>query len=97
MPSAYEGTDIISYLQYKYIIEKQHFLWYSQFNKFDIYRMKKSPLRRRRSTCKTGLESFLLDPSLPACPYIECHNGETCSLYEPMQKEIKQVFEKTKE
>lgn len=36
-------------------------------------------------TCKTGQDTFLLDNRNPFCPYLHCHNGKTCSAYEPLE------------
>lgn len=37
--------------------------------------------------CKTGLESYQLDPKSEACPYLAYHNGETCIFYKPLYDE----------
>lgn len=36
--------------------------------------------------CKTGAESYKLDPKSPVCPYMGFHNGETCSFFKPLKE-----------
>lgn len=31
--------------------------------------------------CQTGLNALLLDPLEPMCPYMSCHNGNSCSQF----------------
>lgn len=33
--------------------------------------------------CKTGADTLSLDEREPMCPYMVCHNGETCSMFVP--------------
>lgn len=33
------------------------------------------------SQCKTGAESYRLDPKSPICPYLSSHNGERCPFF----------------
>lgn len=35
-------------------------------------------------TCKTGLETLLLDRHTPFCPHIDCHKDGDCRRYEPL-------------
>ena len=35
---------------------------------------------------KTGADALKLDPKEPMCPYLECHNGITCTKYEPINE-----------
>ena len=37
--------------------------------------------------CKTGADALKLDPNEPMCPYMEFHNGQTCTKYVPIQKD----------
>ena len=39
--------------------------------------------------CKTGADALKLDPNEPMCPYMEFHNGKTCTKYVPIEKEDK--------
>ena len=32
--------------------------------------------------CKTGQYTYQLDSSSPECPYLSCHNGKSCSMFE---------------
>ena len=34
--------------------------------------------------CKTGAESYALDPKSPVCPYLPFHNGTTCKFFTVM-------------
>lgn len=38
-------------------------------------------------TCKTGQDTYLLDSRNPFCPYIHCHNGTSCTMYKPIDKQ----------
>jgi len=33
--------------------------------------------------CKTGKESYKVDPTSPVCPYFSCYNGVHCAYYIP--------------
>ena len=37
--------------------------------------------------CKTGADALKLDPHEPMCPYMELHNGQTCTKYVPVEKD----------
>lgn len=37
--------------------------------------------------CKVGRDTFLLDNRSVFCSYIHCHNGESCKMYQPIEKE----------
>ena len=37
--------------------------------------------------CKTGADALKLDPNEPMCPYMEFHNGQTCTKYVPIEKD----------
>jgi len=39
------------------------------------------------SRCKTGKAMYELDKSSPFCPYLELHNGKTCSMFVELEKE----------
>ena len=39
--------------------------------------------------CKTGQESYSVDPHSCACPYITCYNGFRCAYYKPLNNENK--------
>lgn len=41
--------------------------------------------------CNTGADAFRLDEREPMCPYLSCHNGETCSMYAPLEKAEEQA------
>ncbi len=60
----------------------------------------KVKMKKRRilcPDCKTGEESFRLDPSSPVCPYYECYNGIRCNYYVPTKKKgIKKILYKIK-
>ena len=32
--------------------------------------------------CKTGFDTYNLDKHSLVCPYLDCHNGKTCSMFE---------------
>ena len=34
--------------------------------------------------CKTGKHTYEQDPHAPGCPYLYCHNGRKCAMYEAM-------------
>lgn len=34
--------------------------------------------------CKTGAKSYKLDPKSPMCPYLQFHNGATCTFFTVM-------------
>ena len=34
--------------------------------------------------CKTGRDSYLLDPKSPVCPYLLCHMGISCARFVPL-------------
>lgn len=36
--------------------------------------------------CKTGADSYRLDPKSPMCPYIQSHNGERCPFFLPIDE-----------
>lgn len=36
--------------------------------------------------CKTGAESYKLDPKSPVCPHLEYHNGKSCSFFSPIEE-----------
>ncbi len=36
--------------------------------------------------CKTGVESYRLDPKSPMCPYLSSHNGEKCPFFVPIKE-----------
>lgn len=42
--------------------------------------------------CKTGKYTYALDPRSPECPYIYCHNGKKCAMYERLDEPKKQSF-----
>ena len=35
--------------------------------------------------CKTGAESYRLDPKSPMCPYLQYHNVERCPFFVPIK------------
>ena len=37
--------------------------------------------------CKTGHDSFKLDPKSTECPYLYCHTGKSCSMFAPIENE----------
>ena len=37
--------------------------------------------------CKTGADALKLDPHEPMCPYMEFHNGQTCTKYVSFEKD----------
>lgn len=41
-------------------------------------------------TCKIGQETYMLDSKNPLCPYIGCHNGESCKAYKPLEAETEE-------
>lgn len=44
--------------------------------------------------CKTGKRTYQLDSSSTECPYIYCHNGKSCAMYERLDEHKKQgIFE----
>lgn len=36
--------------------------------------------------CKTGKRTYELDRRSPECPYMHCHDGEKCIMYEKLDK-----------
>ena len=44
--------------------------------------------------CKTGQDTYLLDSKNPFCPYIQCHKGNTCSMYVPLKQNTEQDTER---
>ncbi len=36
--------------------------------------------------CKTGADSYKLDPKSVMCPYIHFHNGKSCPFFAPIEK-----------
>ncbi len=36
--------------------------------------------------CKTGEESYIIDPNSPVCPYFSCYNGFRCTYYVPRKE-----------
>ena len=36
--------------------------------------------------CKTGLESYELDKTSAACPYLDCYVNGECGMYKPIEK-----------
>lgn len=47
--------------------------------------------------CKTGQDSYKLDPSSPVCPYFSCYNGIRCNYYVPVDGAGKKgIFSKFK-
>lgn len=36
--------------------------------------------------CKTGAESYRLDPKSPMCPYLQYHNVERCPFFVPIKE-----------
>ena len=36
--------------------------------------------------CQTGYDTYLLDDRNPFCPYIQCHNGTSCTMFKPLKK-----------
>ncbi|MBE7048031.1 MAG: hypothetical protein IKL46_06680 [Clostridia bacterium] len=38
-------------------------------------------------TCQTGQDTYLLDSKNPFCPYLHCHNGTSCTMYKPIEKQ----------
>lgn len=36
--------------------------------------------------CQTGAETVKLDEREPMCPYMECHNGTTCTRFVPIEE-----------
>ena len=46
-------------------------------------------------SCKTGRDSYIIDPASPACPYVSCYNGFRCAYYVPVNDaEEKDFFQK---
>lgn len=36
--------------------------------------------------CKTGAESYKLDPKSEVCPYLQYHNGKSCQFFSPIEE-----------
>lgn len=36
--------------------------------------------------CQTGAKTVKLDEREPICPYMECHNGTTCTRFVPIKE-----------
>ena len=36
--------------------------------------------------CKTGAESYKLDPKSEVCPYLQYHNGKSCPFFSPIEE-----------
>lgn len=36
--------------------------------------------------CKTGAESYKLDPKSEVCPYLRYHNGKSCPFFSPIEE-----------
>lgn len=36
------------------------------------------------ANCRTGLDSLILDPQSPVCPYLDCIKEGKCSAYVPI-------------
>ena len=37
--------------------------------------------------CKTGLDSYELDKTSAACPYLDCYTNGECGMYKPIKKQ----------
>lgn len=35
--------------------------------------------------CKNGKRTYELDEQSPMCPYLACHNGKTCAMFEKLK------------
>ena len=46
--------------------------------------------------CKTGAESYKLDPKSPMCPYLEYHNGKTCPYFSELSESEVNKYEKVR-
>lgn len=44
--------------------------------------------------CKTGANSYKLDPTTQVCPYMEYHYNNKCRFYEPIEIEQEGVLKK---
>ena len=42
--------------------------------------------------CKTGKYTYELDRHSPECPYLACHNGRKCAMYEKLDEPKKRSF-----
>lgn len=42
--------------------------------------------------CKTGQESYIIDPHSSECPYFTCYNGFRCVYYTPINNKKKNGF-----
>ena len=43
--------------------------------------------------CETGLKTFLLDRNSSFCPYLACHTGNACAMFEPnLEKRMEDVL-----
>ena len=58
----------------------------------------KTKHRKRKilcTDCKTGKESYIIDPNSPMCPYVSCYNGFRCAYYVSIKNEEgKEIFQK---
>lgn len=56
----------------------------------------KTKKRKRKilcPNCKTGEESYIIDPSSPVCPYFSCYNGFWCGYYvSRKEKDKRSIF-----
>ena len=46
------------------------------------------------SGCKTGMDSYTLDPHSEACPYIGCWENGRCQFFVPLEKPSKAIKNK---
>ena len=42
--------------------------------------------------CKIGKYTYELDSRSPECPYLACHNGRKCAMYEKLDESKKRSF-----
>ena len=48
--------------------------------------------RKLCPNCKTGKYTYELDRHSPECPYLACHNGRKCAMYEKLDEPKKRSF-----
>ena len=61
-------------------------LFFYAKNQKERYKMNENK-KQLCPNCKTGADALKLDPHEPMCPYMELHNGQTCTKYVPIEKD----------
>ena len=61
-------------------------LFFYAKNQKERYKMNENK-KQLCPNCKTGADALKLDPHEPMCPYMEFHNGQTCTKYVPIEKD----------